>query len=397
MRTAALACAASVGLVIVLAPALGPRALSAQPPKTAIAQWRLLPELRVGEDETGAPYEFTQISQVVSTSNAVFVRQSEQEEIRVFNLAGKFQRAIGRKGGGPGEFTGLWAFGIYADTLWTLDFALRRVSLFATTGKLLKTITFESVTPSLGTRGNYFATYPMDRQRDGVLLGFGGTTGQAMAAGLVTKFPLLRMSPAGLTTDTLAWRPIAHENMILRSSVGTSYHVQPFNDAPLTVYAGATRRIYLVDRRAANVGRATYSVSAINTSGGTAWSRRYDYTPVPMDRHAADSVRTRMYRMYRTRFPQAMIDDSLFIPTFQPPVSEGIACDDGTIWLRRENWTPAARYDVLDLSGNVIAQVEANRSVRLRWVSGTTAWGSELDENDVPTLVRYRVVKTGTR
>ncbi len=381
----------------VLVSALGPRALSAQPPKTAIAQWRLLPELRVGENETGASYEFTRISQVVSTGDAVFVRQTEQQEIRVFGLTGRFRRTIGRAGGGPGEFKGLWAFGIYADTLWTLDFALRRVSLFATSGKLLKTITFESITPTLGTRGNTFATYPMDRQRDGILLGFGGTTGLAMAAGLVKSFPLLRMSPAGLTTDTLGWVPIAHDNMILRSSHGEAYHTQPFSDAPLTVYAAAMRRIYLVDRRAAESSRASYSVAAIKADGGTVWTRRVEYDPVLMDRHVADSVRNRMYRIFRSQYPQSMIDDSLYIPKYQPPVSDGIVGDDGTIWLRRENWTPAARYDVLDASGTLIAHVETNRSVHLRWVSGTTAWGSELDDNDVPTLVRYRIVKTAAR
>lgn len=384
-------------ITLSLALACSTIATNAQRPAAGVEQWRLHAELRVGASDAGPAYEFTALSQVVATPNAVFVRQTEQQELRVFDRAGRYQRTIGRSGGGPGEFRGLWAFGVYGDTIWTLDFLLRRVTLFSTAGKLLRTVTFEAVTPTLGARGNLFATYPMARQRDGVLLGFGGTSGQAMAEGRVWAMPILRMSAAGLTTDTLGWRPIAHANMILKSSAGTSYHVQPFNDSPLVEYAAGQRRVYVVDRLAASNGTASYGVVAIGSSGDTAWARRYDYKPVPMDRAAADSVRRRMYGIYRRRYPQSMIDDSLFIPRFQPPVSEATAGDDGTLWLRRENWALTAKFDVLDDKGQLRARVEAGRSVRIRWVSGTTAWGEELDENDVPTLVRYRIVRDGAR
>ncbi|MDP1858734.1 MAG: 6-bladed beta-propeller [Gemmatimonadaceae bacterium] len=372
-------------------------AACAQPPDEVVAHWRLQAELRVGGSEAGPAYEFTELSQVVATANAVLVRQSAYQELRVFDLAGIYQRTIGRAGGGPGEFKGMWAFGVYGDTVWTLDFALRRVSLFLTSGELLTTVTFEAVTPTLGENGNLFATYPMARQRDGVLLGFGGTSGQAMAAGRVRAMPILRMSPAGLTSDTLGWLPVTHSNMILKSSVGTSYHDQPFNDSPLPEYAANQQRVYVIDRYAASNGTASYGVVAIGSDGDTAWVRSYPYLPLPMDRAVADSVQKRMYRMYGVRYPQSMIDDSLYIPKFQPPVSEATAGEDGTLWLRREKWAPTTKFDVLDAKGQLLAQVEAGRSVRIRWVSGTTAWGQELDENDVPALVRYRIIKEGVR
>ena len=372
-------------------------AACAQPNAEGAQHWRLQAELRVGGSEAGPAYEFTELSQVVATANAVLVRQSAYQELRVFDLAGTHQRTIGRAGGGPGEFRGLWAFGVYGDTVWTLDFALRRVTLFLTSGKLLNTVTFEAVTRTLGERDNLFATYPVARQRDGVLLGFGGTSGQAMATGRVRAMPILRMSPNGLTTDTLGWLPIAHANMILKSSVGTSYHVQPFDDSPSAEYAADQRRVYVIDRHAASNGTASYGVVAIGSDGDTAWVRRYPYAPLPMDRAVADSVRKRMYRMYGSRYPQSMIDDSLYIPKFQPPVSEATSGEDGTLWLRREKWAQTTKFDVLDAKGQLLAQVEAGRSVRIRWVSGTTAWGQELDENDVPTLVRYRIVKDGVR
>ena len=46
---------------------------------------------------------------------------------------------------------------------------------------------------------------------------------------------------------------------------------------------------------------------------------------------------------------------------------------------------------LVGVDGRVVAHVHASSRVRLRWVSGTTAWGEERDEDNVPTLVRYRV------
>ncbi|MDP1861915.1 MAG: hypothetical protein Q8K82_24865 [Gemmatimonadaceae bacterium] len=91
------------------------------------------------------------------------------------------------------------------------------------------------------------------------------------------------------------------------------------------------------------------------------------------------------------RFPREVITRALYVPTYRAPVTEALAGDDGTLWLRWDPVTSSDLYSVLGVDGRIVAHVHASSRVRLRWVSRTTAWGEERDEDDVPTLVRYRV------
>ena len=64
----------------------------------------LVPELRIGGDERGPAYTFTDISQVIPARGRLFVTETQLHTIRVFDMQGHFLYMIGRRGGGPGEF-----------------------------------------------------------------------------------------------------------------------------------------------------------------------------------------------------------------------------------------------------------------------------------------------------
>jgi hypothetical protein len=46
---------------------------------------------------------------------------------------------------------------------------------------------------------------------------------------------------------------------------------------------------------------------------------------------------------------------------------------------------------MLDASGRQTGTVSVPANVELRAADATHAWGVELDDNDVPSLVRYRI------
>ena len=128
--------------------------------------------------------------------------------------------------------------------------------------------------------GQFYCSYPITLMGDGSILGFGGTnggtSGGAIAAGLVTAIPLLRMTRSGQTRDTLRWVPIGNAHLMLRSANRTMYRGQPFSDAPLTAYSSVAQRIYVIDRRAATgAAQAAVNVTALRPNGDTAWSRAY--------------------------------------------------------------------------------------------------------------------------
>ncbi len=351
----------------------------------------LVAEVRIG-DETRPEYQLSVISQVVAHGGAIYLAQRGGEEIRVFGTDGTARPAIGRLGAGPGEFQALEAIGFLGDSLWTIDNDLRRISFFDASGALLATVPFEPVPDAIGTGVMIFFPYPKAVAPNGGLLGFGGTSGTLVADGKVTAQPLLHMSRAGRDVDTLGWASVKNDDLILRSERSMSFHPQPFTDAPLTVYAPLAQRVFVVERPSAVEGTpSNVRITALATTGDTAWSVRVPYAPSPLDPSIVDSVRSRLTKGLAGRYPPDEVDRKLYAPAFRTPITDAIAGDDGTLWLRWDDVTSAGRYTVLDRDGRVRSEVNASSRTQVKWANGDVVWGVELDENDVPTVVRYRV------
>ena len=79
------------------------------------------------------------------------------------------------------------------------------------------------------------------------------------------------------------------------------------------------------------------------------------------------------------------------LPPFHPPVTQVRFGEDGAIWLRRESDRETeAQYWILEPDGVVRGTVNIPSTVRIKW-SGTDEFvGMELDDLDVPWLIRYR-------
>jgi hypothetical protein len=269
-------------VVVALAVVHGCRASDEQ----QLPQHRLAPQLRLGDDEDGEAFQFTRISGVVQGPGAVYVAQDGQQEVLVFDLQGRYIRTIGRQGSGPGEFQGLQSIGVLGDTLWTIDVGLRRISVFQADGQLIATTPLEQLGTTSGVAGSYFFSMPMALLSDGTVLGFGGTTGRAIAEGWVTAYPLLRMTRSGDVLDTLGWVSIRNADMILRSPKWTMYRSQPFGDNPLVAYAAVTGRTFVIDRRCSGEASTEFlTVTALRTSGDTVWTRQHPYRRTLEARH----------------------------------------------------------------------------------------------------------------
>jgi hypothetical protein len=80
-------------------------------------------DLTIGGEDADPPYSFGKISSLaLGADGRIYVADSQDEQIRVYSDAGKFLFAIGRKGGGPGEFAGLASIAFSPDgSLWVRD------------------------------------------------------------------------------------------------------------------------------------------------------------------------------------------------------------------------------------------------------------------------------------
>ncbi len=359
--------------------------------ENTVSRWRLEPTVTIGATDADTSRQFTDIAEIEERNRLVYVRQRHEQVLRVFDSTGRHLRTIGRTGSGPGEFRELFTFGFTADTLWTIDWGLRRISWFALDGTLLATSGIGTISRPLGTAAQTFAPYPQALTIGDTALGFGGTSGQAIAEGRVVATPILQMSREGLVRDTVAWMPRRHEDIILRSDRGTLYHDQPFGDGPFSIMMPASRRIAIVDAPApVDATTAAYRITVIDARGDTIWTRMQPVAPTSLPAQRRDSVRSAFVRAYGSKFGVEQIDRGLFLPAFVPPVRSGLEGADGSLWIR-EVAPRGARYAVFSSSGDPIGHVDIEDRTTLHWVGADAAWAATKDADDVPQLTRYRI------
>ena len=358
-----------------------------------VAQSRLVVEQRIGAEGQGHEYEFTTISQVSVHRDTVFVVQNGLPEIRAFGSDGRYIRTIGTSGSGPGEFISAPTIGFLGDTLWAIDADGRRISYYTSTGSLLSTVHLPPIPLTLGQKGQLYFPYPKALTKAGWIFGFGGEAGSSLVKGLVKTRPLLRFGSSSVSVDTLGWVSIEHADMVIRTDRRASLRSQPFTDAPLFAFAPSAERVVVVERLSAmDDTLSAVRVITLNVSGDTVWSTQLPYKPARLENTIADSVRASLHRAYAPRYPREAIDRALFIARFRTPITAVIAGEDGTVWLRWDAATAANLLTVIDANGKRRADVVASTSIGMKWVSATTVWGEELDADDVPSLVRYRLV-----
>jgi hypothetical protein len=355
-----------------------------------------MPEVRVGgAAATGPEYEFTVIRDVaVGPNGSMYVTQGQEQEIRVYDALGKYVRTIGRKGGGPGEFTGLGSIGFVADTLYATDFRQRRMTLFRADGSLISTIVAEASEP---TRFDsvVFRPSPVVLLADGSALGSASYAADQVANGKIKAAPVYRLTRTAKVLEIVAWVPVGSGQGSVMSGTRAMFFTQPFSDAPITVFAAPVRRIFVIERSAQS-GTSAFRVTAINAGGDTLWTRAHSYRPVPLGSFRADSVRNALVGRLsggRGAFTPDQIGKAVYIPDHQVTITRAFAAADGSLWLRREQFSDPVTWTVIAPNGNIAATLALPPNVRPITVIGDQVWGVELDDDDVPQLVRYRIRK----
>jgi hypothetical protein len=361
----------------------------------APAVWSLVPERRIGGDAaTGPEYEFTTIREIaIGPGGAIYVTQGREQEIRVYDAQGTYVRTIGRQGGGPGEFTGLGSIGFVGDTLFAMDVRQRRMALFRGDGSLITTIVAEPFETPRALDSVFFRPVPQVLLSDGSALGGASYASHLVANGKITAEPVYRLTRAARVLATIAWVPVGSGQGSVRTETSQLFFTQPFSDAPQTVFAAAAARCYVVER-AARAGNGTFRVTAIRPGGDTLWTRAYPYRPVPLGPGVADSIRNVLAGRYsggRAGFSPDQVRRAVFIPDHQVTITRAFAARDGSLWLRREQFGNPLTWTVIAPDGTIAATLALPPNVALMTVIGDRAWGVELDDVDVPLVVRYRI------
>ena len=125
--------------LIALAGCAGDRASRATP----AAAWPLgtTPIVTIGATEADPGQELAQVTGARWASGRIVIANSASNELRVFDSAGKFLGATGRKGQGPGEFAGvIYLFPAAGDSLYSFDAGNLRWSLHDGAGRYIRVL-----------------------------------------------------------------------------------------------------------------------------------------------------------------------------------------------------------------------------------------------------------------
>jgi hypothetical protein len=103
------------------------------------------PVTDLGVAEGDAHQQFGRVADALRLSDGtVLVADEQAKEIRAFDAQGRHLRTMGRAGGGPGEFQGLMALHLLAgDTVAAYDYQGPRISFFAPSGTLVRSVTLQ--------------------------------------------------------------------------------------------------------------------------------------------------------------------------------------------------------------------------------------------------------------
>lgn len=361
---------------------------TAQVSTAAGAQWKLSPQpvLTIGED--GTPQgEFLRIGGAIrTTSGNIVVANTSSNELRVFSPAGKFVKAYGRTGSGPGELERMQWIGRGGDTVHVFDFRNRRISTFSASTGYLKS---RPVPAGLPDR----SSYPVSRFSNGdYLIQPIGSTSMSHRDGVYTDSIQAGVLVAARDTITffgtyphltyLAFNPTNAEKA---QSVGVYRfggiaHWQVWGNLTWIAHSN-TNEFVLYDKTGKKINTIKLP-----------WPAR------EFDKAAFDKVAKRELadapESQRAGFMNALLS-AKYLPKYEPTFRRFKVAADGMLWIERYRLDPtvAGECVVMNRSGNIVARITLPGNFESTEIGNDYVLGIQKDSDGLETVAMYRIWK----
>lgn len=372
-----------------------------------------LPKRQIVEDMRldGATEDFPDIASVmVGSRGQMVVAVNNDQQLRFYDASGKKLATFGRKGSGPGEFQRMTQRGWIGDTLWQYDVSLRRVSFVSPSASLLRSdVLASNLSAITTTRGGSIAAGSINlfvptavagkRYLGTAIIATGrGADPENSSALRIMSVPMGDSAGTGTRTLIALGPPTAHTRVDYRADNGNSYsNLIPFTFPPAVVFAPDGSRFANITTEVGEKS-GTFTVVMFSSQGDTIFRRAYPFVGTPIPPSVADSalnaigvssdgkpffppdVSVRLREAIRPKMPKVY-----------SPVSSMILGLDGTAWVSGRV-TPSGRAVIaIDARGNQIFTLDLPPRTRLVQANLTTLWAIQTDEDDLPSVVRYKV------
>lgn len=344
------------------------------------------PLVRIGVVEGDPAYQFSGLTGALRLPDGTLVAaDAGSREIRFYDREGSFLRAVGGRGQGPGEFSGLASLGQDpGGRIWAWDFSLRRITRLAPGGEILGTITLGPEPPVLS---------PVGALPDGtfVLKQLWGArrTAEAVRTGLRRDpVALVRFDASGALIDTVGLHPgreiyVAEEEgrPVMGRPVAGRNAVAAIR--PGRIVVGTQERFelreYLVDGTLLRILRLPDGDLALTSARIRELVEERLRSVAPERRAAA-----------RTLLENAPVPETR-------PAYEGILAD-GVEHLWVADWrggsAPPRAWTVLDPRGRWLGSVTLPAGFHPFQIGREWILGSETDELGVEYLALYRLIRS---
>lgn len=327
----------------------------------------------------------------VDTEGRVYVSEPSFARVVVFKPDGSFHSIIGSRGQGPGEFQFPGNLTWLGDTLAVLEFQ-RGISLFERDGSYAGQISF-----ALRGQSRRFPLGPMAPLSDGTVVSFAPTVGEDVLAGRLDRELWLKMSREGSSLDTLAFRRLEGDYYAVERDGRPRTGSHPLATGDVLALPPDGSSLVLATRELPpSAEAAVFTLIRLDLAGDTVQHVEVPFELIEVratDREALASAMTSLDRSDegfadRVREIESAVEWPQHFPAFETVLSGR----DGSVWVKRHlQRDGAARWDVFDADFQRLGHVYLPDSLDVRLVSLRSVYGLELDEYDVPRIVRFDV------
>ena len=350
----------------------------------AAASWRIAdaPTVSIGANE-----EFAGITSAAFFGDGAFVIGDVMSaRLTVFDSKGRLEKTIGRKGGGPGEFSNLaWARSYRRDSIATYDRAQRRVTVFSRAGTPVRSMIISSP-------GNGFGPEAIALLDDGRIFvqATRSIGAESAAPGVhVANMELWLYSSGGLPLNriagnlvTMEWVKLAPPNLLMP---------RPFAVASLIAIKDST--VFIADSADAPIREVSVTGAEVRRFGARSAKRtstdhiaEYRESQLATARRSNDANAVAM---------QTRILDATPFPDHVPAFRRMFVDRDGRLWVQGypDARSTRQRFRVYGSDGRLLANVVGPEGGRVFDVRGTQALVAWSDPDGVP-YVRIHAIQT---
>jgi hypothetical protein len=367
-----------------------------QPAPVPTKQFTLAREQSLGSSNEN-DYFKSPSAVVVRPDGTTYIADGALKKFLVYDSTGKFLKAIGRPGKGPGEYNMIARAGLSGDTLWAYDPSTSRITFLTANGQA-STLELPKERGGGPARidwrladGSYIQTAQPD---------LSGIAQLAAHPEAPSNTAIVRVHPGGDKEDTLS-RVACKPSLILIAMAGTdiaSIDVfrTPFADCDLSTVNQDGKAAYVITGNTPRtIDSSTIVVTQLDGQGMKKWEQRIPYKPRPIPQAFLDSVaRANATNPDTKKFDQkqgSLLRKALSYHTFFAPVSAAVAGIDGTLFLAREIGDPSTTWVVISPHGKITGSFSLPGDSKVLSGDATRIWVAEVDESDAVRVNRYRL------